>query len=65
MSRSQREYFLREQMRAIKTELGESSNDSKSDEVDDYKKKIEDAQMPEKVKEEVVKQLGRLETYAS
>ncbi len=61
MSKSQREYFLREQMRAIKNELGDSPADAKSDEIEDYRKKVTDAQMPEKVEEEVVKQLGRLE----
>lgn len=59
MSKSQREYFLREQMKAIKSELGEM--DSKSDESDDYKKKITNAKMPEEVTTEVLKQLGRLE----
>lgn len=61
MSKSQREYFLREQMRAIKNELGDTPGDSKSDEIEDYRKKVTDAMMPEKVEEEVLKQLGRLE----
>lgn len=61
MSKSQREYFLREQMRAIKNELGEGSGDAKSDEIEDYRKKVEDAAMPPKIEEEVLKQLGRLE----
>lgn len=59
MSKSQREYFLREQMRAIKSELGEG--DQKSDEIGDYKKKIEEAGMPDEVSKEVYKQLARLE----
>lgn len=59
MSKSQKEYFLREQLRAIKNELGEA--DSKSDEVDEIREKILSAEMPSDVEQEVVKQLGRLE----
>lgn len=59
MSRSQREYFLREQMRAIKNELGDS--DSKSEEIDELREKILAAMMPEEVEVEALKQLGRLE----
>jgi len=59
MSKSQREYFLREQMKAIKQELGDI--DGKSEEVDDLKGKIEAAGMPEEVKKEAEKQLRRLE----
>lgn len=61
MSKSQREYFLREQMRAIKNELGDGAGDSKSDEIEEYRKKITDAAMPAKIEDEVSKQLGRLE----
>lgn len=60
MSRSQREYFLREQMRAIKNELGDSQ-DQKADEIEDLKNKIKDVGMPPKVEEDVAKQLARLE----
>lgn len=59
MSKSQREYFLREQMKAIKSELGE--NDSKSDEMDELRQKIMSAGMPDDVETEVLKQMGRLE----
>ena len=59
MSKSQREYFLREQMRAIKNELGE--NDTKSEEADELREKINNAGMTEIVKVEALKQLGRLE----
>ncbi len=61
MSKSQREYFLREQMRAIKNELGDSGTDTKEDEGSDYKKRIEEAGIPEETKKEVLKQLARLE----
>lgn len=59
MSKSQREYFLREQMRAIKNELGE--NDSKTEEMEELRERIIKAGMPETVQIEVLKQLGRLE----
>ncbi|MBN1115525.1 MAG: endopeptidase La [Oligoflexia bacterium] len=59
MARSQKEYFLREQMKAIKTELGDL--DQKNDEIEDIRKRILDADMPEEAEKEAVKQLGRLE----
>jgi ATP-dependent Lon protease len=59
MSKSQREYFLREQMRAIKSELGEQ--DSKSEEIDELREKLIKAEMPPSVEAEVMKQLSRLE----
>jgi ATP-dependent Lon protease len=59
MSKSQREYFLREQMKAIRTELGES--DERSEEVEDLKKRIKKAKMPKDVEKEANKQLERLD----
>ncbi len=59
MSKSQREYFLREQMRAIKNELGES--DSKTEEMEELRERVIKAGMPEAVQIEALKQLGRLE----
>ena len=59
MSRSQRDYFLREQVRAINRELGEF--DEIQLEVDEYKKKIKRARMPKDVDQEATKQLKRLE----
>ena len=59
MSKSQREYFLREQMKAIRTELGEG--DERSEEVDDLKKRIKKAKMPKDVEKEANKQLERLD----
>lgn len=59
MSKSQREYFLREQMRAIKTELGEQ--DSKSEEMDELREKVLNSGMPSAVETEALKQLARLE----
>ncbi|MGB0105129.1 MAG: endopeptidase La, partial [Candidatus Sulfotelmatobacter sp.] len=54
----QREYYLREQMKAIQKELGEQDEGARD--VDDLKKKIDDAGMPDEVKKEALKELGRL-----
>jgi ATP-dependent Lon protease len=59
MTKSQREYFLREQMKAIRTELGET--DERDDEVKDLRKKIKKAKMPKEVEKEARKQVERLE----
>ena len=57
MANQQRDYFLREQMRAIQQELGEGEG---SDEIEEYRKKIEAAELPEHVSEKLKKELGRL-----
>lgn len=57
MANQQRDYFLREQMRAIQHELGEGEG---SDEIEEYRKKIESAKLPESVTEKLKKELGRL-----
>ena len=59
ISRSQRDYFLREQVRAINRELGES--DESLLEMDEYKKKIKRARMSKEADKEANKQLKRLE----
>lgn len=59
MSKSQREYFLREQMRAIKSELGDT--DSRSEEIEELRERIKKTGMPETVQTEALKQLARLE----
>ncbi len=59
ISKSQRDYFLREQMRAIHRELGEQ--DEKTQEIEDYRQKIKQAKMPKDANEEAEKQLKRLE----
>jgi ATP-dependent Lon protease len=59
IDKTQREYFLREQLKAIQKELGEI--DERAEEIREFKKKIEDAKMPEKVLKEAEKQLKRLE----
>lgn len=59
--RNQRENFLREQMKAIKSELGENGQDSKSEEMDELKSKVIACGMPATVEAESLKQLSRLE----
>jgi len=59
MSRTQREYFLREQMRAIRSELGEE--DERAKEFRDLRRKIKKAKMPPGVEKEVLRELDRLE----
>jgi len=57
--KSQRDYYLREQVRAIYKELGEQ--DGKSEEIEEYRKKIKQAKMPVVAVKEAQKQLKRLE----
>ena len=57
MSRSQREYVLRQQLRDIRDELGESAED---DEIEELREKIAMAQLPSEAEDAARKQLGRL-----
>ena len=57
ISKSQREYFLREQMKAIQKELGEDTGGVELDELDE---KIKTAKMPEKVEQVARKELTRM-----
>jgi ATP-dependent Lon protease len=59
MDRTQREYFLREQLRAIKKELGDLDETTK--EMEEYRLKIAQARMPKQAEEDALKQLSRLE----
>ena len=59
IDKTQREYFLREQLKAIQKELGEL--DERAEEIAEFGKRIKDAKMPEKVFKECEKQLKRLE----
>jgi len=60
MGHSQREYVLRQQLKAIKGELGEIDDDG--GDVDEFSKKIAEAQMPEEVEKVARKQLDRLKS---
>ncbi|MGH2908990.1 MAG: AAA family ATPase, partial [Solirubrobacteraceae bacterium] len=55
--KQQREYFLRKQMESIRKEL----NEDDASIVEEYRTKIDDAQMPEAAEEQALKELGRLE----
>jgi len=59
ISKSQREYFLREQLKAIRKELGEL--DGGMEEVEELRERVNKADLPQEVKEEAQRQVGRLE----
>src|SRR5437667_2736923 len=58
VGKSQREYFLREQLRAIQRELGESDDTQR--EIEELRKKMEAAGLTEEAKKEAERELGRL-----
>jgi ATP-dependent Lon protease len=58
MSKTQREYYLREQLKAIQKELGES--DERTQEIDTLREKIEAAGMQDEAKAEALRELDRL-----
>lgn len=58
IDKGQKEYYLREQMKAIQSELGD--RDGINGEIDEYKSKIESAGLPEEVEKKVLKELDRL-----
>jgi len=60
MTKTQREYFLREQLMAIRRELGEI--DEKSEELAELRKKVRKARMPKEAEKETLKQIQRLES---
>jgi ATP-dependent Lon protease len=55
--KQQREYILRKQMESIRKELGDDDGSA----IDDYRKKIDEAGMPDHVREQAERELGRLE----
>ena len=58
MDKSQREYYLRQQLKAIKEELGEK--DEATVEIDEYRAKIEEKNLPEEARKEAERELDRL-----
>ena len=58
MDKSQREYYLRQQLKAIKEELGEK--DEAGVEIDEYRAKIEEKNLPEEARKEAERELDRL-----
>lgn len=59
MERTQREYYLREQIKAIQGELGDK--DDRVSEVEEYKKKLKEAKLPKEAKAKVIHELHRFE----
>jgi ATP-dependent Lon protease len=58
IDKSQREYYLRQQLKAIKQELGEA--DENAVETEEYRKKVEEKNLPEEAKKEALRELERL-----
>ena len=58
LNKNQKEFYLRQQMRAIQKELGEG--DAKSNEIEDLRKKIEEAKMPEEARKAADNEIERL-----
>jgi len=63
MDKAQRDFFLREQLKAIKRELGDEHDDN--EDIEDFRKGIESSGMPKDVMKEAFKQLRRLESMHS
>lgn len=59
MERAQKEYYLREQIKAIQSELGEKED--RSTEVDEYRKKLSEMKLPKLVREKAESELNRFE----
>ena len=57
MEKSQREFLLRQQLAAIRKELGEDEPDG----AEDYRSRVESAELPDKVREAALREVGRLE----
>ena len=59
MEKMQRDYFLREQLKAIQKELGEG--DEQALEIEEYRRKIAESGMPEEAEKEALRELSRME----
>lgn len=59
MEKTQKEYYLREQMKAIQKELGEK--EGRAGEVEELRAQLEEKSLPEKVREKIIKEIDRLE----
>ncbi|MBR1456654.1 MAG: endopeptidase La, partial [Oscillospiraceae bacterium] len=57
MNRNQREYYLREEMKIIQSELGD---DGQIDDIDDYRQKIQGLPVTDEIRDKLLKELGRL-----
>ncbi len=57
VSRGQRDYYLREQMKVLRRELGDSDDDS---ELTEYEERIRKLKLPEEIEEKFLKEVGRL-----
>jgi ATP-dependent Lon protease len=65
IDKSQRRYYLQEQLKAIRKELGDSDSGANGSEVDTLRTKLEAAQLPELVMKEATRELNRLESIPS
>ncbi|MBO0803567.1 MAG: endopeptidase La [Nocardiopsaceae bacterium] len=61
MEKQQKEFLLRQQLAAIRKELKDLSGDGDGTETDDYRKRVEEADLPEKVREAALTEVGKLE----
>lgn len=59
MEKTQKEYYLREQLKAIQKELGDK--DDRTAELEEYRQKMAEQELPKEVEEKVKKEIGRLE----
>ena len=65
LSKAQREFFLREQLRSIQTELGEKGDADATDETAELRRQIEEAHLPEEARTEAERELRRLAGMAA
>lgn len=61
VDRQQREFLLRRQLEAVRKELRELNGEDAEGGTDDYRARVEDADLPEKVREAALKEVGKLE----